>query len=169
MLLEAASLYEQRARAAHIRDLAIIITGKGPMRAEFERVMRKRAADEAWAHVRMHTAWLAAEDYPRLLGSADLGVSLHTSSSGLDLPMKVVDMLGCGLRVCALTFPCLHELVEPGVNGDVFSDAQGLAGCLERLANTPPAMHDTHALFPGTEPPSWNALWDRVMLPLLPS
>ena len=124
--------------ATSLPKLLIIVTGKGELKARYLAEIAHLESTEKWRFVRIRTAWLETEDYPRLLGAADIGVSLHTSSSGLDLPMKVVDMLGCGLPVCALDFACLDELVRERWNGVVFRDAEGLARQWESLlANHP--------------------------------
>ena len=49
-------------------NLLVVITGKGPMKADFEmRVQAMEAGDEMKV-VRVRTAWLELADYPKLLG-----------------------------------------------------------------------------------------------------
>ena len=93
-------------------NFLVIVTGKGPMKAAFE----LKLAQAPMAHILVQTAWLSTEDYAALLGAADAGICLHTSSSGLDLPMKVVDMYGAGLPVFAVHFSCIDELVRHGAS-----------------------------------------------------
>lgn len=109
--------------------VVVIITGKGPLRSVFE----SRLRGETLTRVHVATVWLKAEDYPRLLACADLGICLHASSSGLDLPMKVVDLFGAGVPVLALRYGCIEELVPEGDRGHLFSSADELSTLLVRM------------------------------------
>jgi beta-1,4-mannosyltransferase len=122
VLLKAIEIYESEATAIDPK-LLFVITGNGPQKKFYlEKISQMKLTK-----TRIVTAWLEAADYPLLLGSADLGVSLHKSSSGMDLPMKVVDMFGCGLPVCAINFACLNELVHEDKNGLIFETSQDLS------------------------------------------
>lgn len=77
---------------------------------------------QSWKKISVDALWLDADDYPVLLSICDIGVCLHYSSSGLDLPMKVVDMFGAGIPVLAMAFPALPELVKDNQNGLIFKD-----------------------------------------------
>ncbi|XP_071907286.1 UDP-glycosyltransferase TURAN-like isoform X3 [Coffea arabica] len=148
--------------------LLFIITGKGPEKDKYEQKIRKLKLKR----VAFRTMWLTAEDYPLLLGSADLGVCLHTSSSGLDLPMKVVDMFGCGLPVCAVSYSCIEELVEINRTGLLFSSSSELADQLMMLFKGFP--HECDALSSLREgvlakasSAKWVTGWDENAKPLL--
>ncbi|KAF7459012.1 chitobiosyldiphosphodolichol beta-mannosyltransferase-like [Cryptosporidium felis] len=110
-------------------DLFLIVTGKGPeKRSWLEAAYRTKMR-----HVKIRTVFVEADDYPRLLASSDLGISLHYSSSGLDLPMKVVDMLGAGIPVISYTYPTIGELLNSKKIEIFFSDSQGLKSILVSL------------------------------------
>jgi beta-1,4-mannosyltransferase len=116
-------------------DLVILVTGDGARRAKFER----RFAGLPARRIHMRARWLEPEDYPRVVGSADLGLCLHRSSSGLDIPMKVADLFGAGVPVCALDYgACLAERVRHADNGLLFSTARQLADVLFDLFETFP-------------------------------
>lgn len=135
ILIDALAMYERMARSNNASDdhgglpkVLMVVTGKGPLKDTYMKRVEELHKD--WEFVRCISLWLDAADYPLLLGSADLGICLHSSSSALDLPMKIVDMFGCGLPVCALDFACLNELVKPGLNGLIFKTPEELAGQL---------------------------------------
>ncbi|KAL3906515.1 MAG: hypothetical protein SGPRY_010519, partial [Prymnesium sp.] len=151
--------------------LVAVITGKGPQKAAYE----KTISSMRFSHVAIATMWLEAMDYPKLLGSADLGVSLHTSTSGLDLPMKVLDMFGSGLPVCAVGFNCISELVQHGVNGVIFHSREELTSQLITylMPNSEATKTLDHLREGVTQTESqrlrWEANWDEAALPLLRS
>uniref|UniRef100_A0A1D1YMC6 Chitobiosyldiphosphodolichol beta-mannosyltransferase n=1 Tax=Anthurium amnicola TaxID=1678845 RepID=A0A1D1YMC6_9ARAE len=190
ILLEAAVMYDRRVAAALVETdstdedklwidmhdgkqlfyprVLFIITGKGPEREKYEEQIKKLRL----RRVAFRTMWLSAEDYPLLLGSSDLGVCLHTSSSGLDLPMKVVDMFGCGLPVCAVSFSCIKELVKVEENGLLFSSSSELADELLLLLKGFPDRCDVlESLRDGVlsmrSSSRWSTSWERHALPLL--
>ncbi|NXQ35404.1 ALG1 mannosyltransferase, partial [Alaudala cheleensis] len=152
---------------AKLPALVCVITGKGPLKDYYNGLIQTLH----FRHIQFCTPWLEAEDYPLLLGSADLGVCLHKSSSGLDLPMKVVDMFGCCLPVCAIHFECLHELVKHNENGLIFRDSKELAEQLKMLFWDFPALEGKLQSFRENLRASrqlrWDESWDQTVLPLL--
>ncbi|MXQ80744.1 hypothetical protein E5288_WYG009039 [Bos mutus] len=148
-------------------SLVCVITGKGPLKDYYSRLI----CQKGFRHIQVCTPWLEAEDYPLLLGSADLGVCLHRSSSGLDLPMKVVDMFGCCLPVCAVKFQCLHELVKHEENGLVFEDSEELAVQLQSLFSKFPdpagKLYQFRESLRESEQLRWDESWERTVLPLI--
>jgi beta-1,4-mannosyltransferase len=124
--------------------LIIVISGRGAGRAAFE----QRLATRTTRRVHVVTTWVSGDEYPALIAAADAGLSLHRSSSGLDLPMKICDLFGAALPVCALDYGAtLRELITPDRDSVVFTDAHELAACLDVLFET----------WPGP-----SALWQRL-------
>ncbi|XP_075141133.1 chitobiosyldiphosphodolichol beta-mannosyltransferase isoform X2 [Leptodactylus fuscus] len=153
-------------KGSKLPSLVCVITGKGPLKDYYCKLI----GELQLKNIHICTPWLEAEDYPLLLGSADLGVCLHMSSSGLDLPMKVVDMFGCCLPVCAVNFKCLHELVKHNENGLIFEDSRELAAQLKmlfmeftsassKLKQFRQNLHDSKQI-------RWDESWDQTVLPV---
>ncbi|XP_018325390.1 chitobiosyldiphosphodolichol beta-mannosyltransferase [Agrilus planipennis] len=124
VLFSALQSYENSCNEnSNLPTLVCIITGKGPLKAFY----KNKIATNNFKKVTFIMPWLEFQDYSLMLASADLGVCLHKSSSGFDLPMKVVDMFGCGLPVCAIEFACINELVVDGKNGFTFKSSDDLS------------------------------------------
>ncbi|KAI8796896.1 chitobiosyldiphosphodolichol beta-mannosyltransferase [Biomphalaria glabrata] len=166
LLLDALKKYDQLPSTDTFPDLVCVISGKGPQKIFYT----QQIADYHWKKVKFCLPWLAAEDYPLMLGSADIGVCLHKSSSGLDLPMKVVDMFGCGLPVCAVNFQCIGELVHHDENGLLFHDSEELFTQLKDLLFGFPKLASKLKLYrenlASFQKLRWHSQWRKIVLPI---
>jgi beta-1,4-mannosyltransferase len=134
LLLNALVEYSQIASRRQVPHLLMLITGKGPQKQFYLNKIAQLEDSGQLSQITIKTAWLSNAEYASLLGSASLGISLHTSSSGVDLPMKVVDMFGAGLPVIGWSdFEAWPELVQEGVNGMGFKNQTQLVELLEML------------------------------------
>jgi len=105
-------------------------------------------------------------DYPRLLACADLGVSLHTSSSGMDFPMKIVDLFGCGVPVCAIHFDAVDEVVIDGINGVIFKSSDELFRALMKLVSDDAELDRLRQGVRHLAWRSWTEEWDKLAKPI---
>ena len=166
MLLDAlAALARSDAERQGARPLALVATGLGPERAAFE----ARARSIEGPGLRIVTGWLRDDIYRDLLRAADLGISMHRSASGLDLPMKIVDMIEACLPVLAYDYaPCLGELLPRERAAGLFTTPAELARRLKMLLLDDPALGDlarARAEMADLAAPSWVEEWRRVALP----
>lgn len=164
ILIGALQKYSKLAASdTNLPEILAIITGKGPQKDMYlEKIANLESSGELKG-VTIRTAWLSVSDYAKLLGSASLGVSLHTSSSGVDLPMKVVDMFGAGLPVVGWSkFEAWPELVTEGENGMGFGSADELSSRLVELFGENDRLEALRAGAQKESTRRWDDEWDPI-------
>lgn len=176
ILLDALIAYCSKADVAtflqkptNLPKILLLITGKGPRKESYLKRITELNQQRRLVHCVITTAWLPTEDYARLLAAADLGISLHQSSSGLDLPMKVVDMFGAGLPIAGWNkFEAWPELVQEGVNGVGFGSAAKLEAIfLKLLSDDTKVLQALRENVINEGKKSWDTEWDSVAGKLL--
>jgi beta-1,4-mannosyltransferase len=79
ILIDALDQYENEFERLEcdLPKLICLLTGKGPLKQYYENLFNSKK----YSHIKVHFVWLDPQDYPLLLGCADLGICLHKSTS----------------------------------------------------------------------------------------
>ena len=149
-------------------EIAVLMTGRGPLRDDFERRLARRSLQ----CVAARTVWLEPNDYPVLIGMADAGLCLHQSASGYDLPMKLADFRGAGIPVCAYDYaPVLSEVLTTGHEGVTFRDPGDLSNLLVAIARADlekvPHFASARTWLAAHQPERWEAQWGQIARPVV--
>ncbi|GCE99147.1 mannosyltransferase [Zygosaccharomyces mellis] len=135
------------------------VTGKGPLKEKYMKEVR----EFQWTRCHIEFVWLSPENYPRLISLCDYGVSLHKSSSGVDLPMKILDMLGCGVPAMAYNYDTLDELINHDINGLKFLDRRELHEALVFAVKDPNVQIRLRKGALLESRMRWNSSWETAM------
>ena len=170
MLLDALQLLQPHLQNINLR-IWIVITGKGCYQNAF-----KAQCDSYYASGSLSMDYIyisliyfqSLNDYATMLGSADIGLSIHFSSSEFDLPMKIVDMFGCGLPVIAYNYRALNELLTNNY-GWLFNDKHQLTDVLIEVTldyiNTTGKIQEKRANVLRDKRTPWSSNWSHIALP----
>lgn len=148
--------------------LVVLMTGRGALRQGFE----QRLARRAFRCIAVRTVWLDPANYPVVVGMAEVGLCLHQSSSGLDLPMKLADFRGTGVPACAYDYaPVLSEALTPGHEGLTFRDPGELSVVFTALArgdlSEVPDLVAARSWLASHPAERWAEQWHRVATSLV--
>jgi beta-1,4-mannosyltransferase len=149
-------------------DLLLLMTGRGPLRSEFEARVRRRP----FVRVAVRMLWLEPADYPIVIGIADAGLCLHQSSSGRDLPIRLAEFRGVGVPLCVYDYgPVVAEVLTSGREGVVFHEPGELAAVLSALATADlsavPAFRDSREWLVAHPAERWDEHWTAAVEPVL--
>jgi len=149
--------------------VCVVVTGKGAGSEEFRAQLRSLQS-RIEPTFQVLTAWLNLSDYAALLGCADLGLSLHKSASGVDIPMKLLDMIGAALPIAALDYsPCLWERLDSDC-GLTFGGPDELAGLLHQCFFAPAGaarLAEMRRRLRQSPLASWTEHWSEIVLPVV--
>lgn len=129
-LVAAVKAYQANPKVS--RRLIFVLTGSGPMKQHYSSIFRALNLSK----ISFVILWFEAGDYPKMVACCDYGISLHNSTSGVDLPIKALDYMACDVPCIAYEYTkTIKELVVSKKNGLLFKTASDLADILEQVAN----------------------------------
>jgi beta-1,4-mannosyltransferase len=165
LLLEALERADRSlAKGPKTGRLAVWLTGTGELRGAFEARLSRRQ----FSHVAVKVADVESH---AAVANADVGLCLHQSASGLDLPIVLSDLRAASVPACVYDYaPVLTEAVTNGQQGVRFGEPGELTALLVAVAtgdSSDGPLTRARAWLASNPPQAWEDHWQETMAPMI--
>ena len=167
LLLEALERTDRSlSKGSQAGRLSVLLTGSGEFRAAFETRLSRRQ----FTHISVRVAEV---DLRAAIASADIGLCLHQSASGLDLPIVLSDLRAAGVPACVYDYaPVLTEVLTNGKEGVRFGEPGELMTLLvavaTRDASSESPLARSRAWLAANPADTWEDEWSKAMAVINP-